>query len=236
MTNQSHPEANSPPLSDTQYQNPIRRANMKWYHGTSKQNAERILKEGVLKPGQESTYDVDIPRSEAVYIADFDVANQYAIERNGVVFEVAQPNPKKLIPDEDDVYELLNDRGGELNTKGQNLTERVKALWLQKWNEDNTAYRESGYGEDQFPNYANFEQAWAAWGEIEFEGSAELAEQMKELTDYIVKKDPKLAQAIITIAGKAAHLGPIKVVRQVKNAAKKDEPTKPAYFIIQPVL
>lgn len=191
---------------------------MRWFHGTSKQNAEKILKEGVLKPGQDTVYDIDIPRDNAVYIADWDIAHQYALERGGVILEVATPNPKKLIPDEDDVYELLSDHKGHLNTQGQGLQKRIQALWLQKWNEENAAYR-TEYSEEQFPHYENFEQAWKAWGEIEFEGSAELAEQMKDLTDYIVKKDPALAQAIIQMSGKAAHLGPIKIIGKAQKQA-----------------
>jgi 8-oxo-dGTP pyrophosphatase MutT (NUDIX family) len=206
---------------------------MRWFHGTSKQNAEKILKEGVLKPGQDTVYDIDIPRHNAVYIADWDVAHQYALERGGVILEVATPNPKKLIPDEDDVYELLSDHKGHLNTQGQGLQQRIQTLWLQKWNEENAAYR-TEYSEEQFPNYESFEQAWEAWGEIEFEGSAELAEQMKELTDYIVKKDPALAQAVIQMSGKAAHLGPIKVVGKApKQAAKKPEYVKTLGVVIE---
>jgi RNA:NAD 2'-phosphotransferase (TPT1/KptA family)/GNAT superfamily N-acetyltransferase/2'-5' RNA ligase/8-oxo-dGTP pyrophosphatase MutT (NUDIX family) len=189
----------------------------KWYHGTSLKNAEKILKDGYLQPDQETTYDIDIPRDGAVYIADFDIAEQYAIERSGVVLEVAAPDISKLLPDEDDVYELLNDRGGELNAKGSAQAKRVKALWLKQWNDENASYNEP----EKFPIYKNFEEAWKAWGEIEFEGSAELAEQMKYLTDYIVKNDPKLARAIIELAGKAAHIGPLKVVRQVKTGAPK---------------
>jgi len=189
----------------------------KWYHGTSTKNAEIIMGDGYLRPDQETTYDIDIPRDGAVYIAEFDVANQYAIERGGPVLEVAAPDISKLLPDEDDVYELLNDRGGELNVKGSAQAKRVKALWLKQWNDENASYNEP----EKFPIYKNFEEAWKAWGEIEFEGSAELAEQMKYLTDYIVKNDPKLARAIIELSGKAAHMGPLKVVRQVKTAAPK---------------
>jgi GNAT superfamily N-acetyltransferase/RNA:NAD 2'-phosphotransferase (TPT1/KptA family) len=189
----------------------------KWYHGTSTKNAEIIMGDGYLRPDQETTYDIDIPRDGAVYIAEFDIANQYAIERGGPVLEVAAPDISKLLPDEDDVYELLNDRGGELNAKGSAQAKRVKALWLKQWNEENASYNDP----DKFPIYKNFEDAWAAWGGIEFEGSSELAEQMKYLTDYIVKNDPKLARAIIELSGKAAHMGPLKVVRQVKTAAPK---------------
>lgn len=202
----------------------VARAPSKWYHGTSAQNAERILKDGFLRPDQETTYDIDIPRDRAVYIADYDVAYQYAQERTrgddkGVVLEVARPDWGKLLPDEDDVYELLNSRGSDLSVKGSALARRVKALWLQQENEENQTNRDF-YGEpEKFPIYETFEEAWKAWGEIEFEGSAELGEQMKYLTDYIVKHDPQLARAIIELVGKAAHMGPIKILRQVKTAA-----------------
>ncbi len=194
----------------------------KWYHGTSAKNAEKIMKDGWLRPDQETIYDIDLPRDGAVYIAELAIAEQYAIERTrgdqkGVVLQVAAPNIAQLLPDEDDVYELLNDRGGELNRKGQGIAKQVKALWLQQWNEENASYNEP----EKFPIYKSFEEAWQAWGEIEFEGSAELAEQMKYLTDYIVKKSPQLARAIIELSGKAAHMGPLKVVKQIKMAAPK---------------
>src|SRR5271163_3995562 len=207
---------------------------MKWYHGTSKQNAEKILKEGILQPGQDTVYDVDIPRYDAVYIADWDVAQQYALERNGVIIEVATPAVGSLLPDEDDIYELLNDRGGEFNSAGKALSDRVKALWLKKWNDENETWRNEGHDEEQFPSYPDFETAWTAWGEIEYEGSSGLSDQMKELTDYIIEHDPQLAKAIITTYGKAAHIGPLKVVGLAKKqAAKKVELIKTPGFVIE---
>ena len=214
---------------------------MRWFHGTSGQLAKKILAEGVLKPGQDSIYDIDVPR-DAVYIASFDIAEQYAEERTfrgtktipGVVLEVAQPDPKKLVPDEDDVWDLLEQKGS-FKPEGEKLSERVRQLWLQLWNEEHAGYREQGYDEQKFPQYNNFDQAWAEWSEIEFEGSSELSTQMKDLTDYVVKHDPKLAMAIIQLYGKAAHLGPIKVkgVAKTLTAAKKPEYIKTPGFVIE---
>lgn len=116
-----------------------------------------------------------------------------------------------------------------MNWSGQKLSSRVKALWLKKWQEENASYNDP----EQFPVYKTFEEAWEVWGGIEFEGTSGLSDEMMDLTNYIIKKDPALAKAIIQTYGKAAHIGPIKVVGKVKSAAKEDAPSKPAYFVIR---
>src|SRR5271157_6241403 len=196
---------------------------MKWYHGTSKQNAEKILKEGVLKPGQDSVYDVDVPRYDAVYVtSDYQIAKYYSEERgmDGVVLEVAV-DESKLLPDEDSVYDALHDGAVVLGTKkNKQLGQAIRAAWFKHWKSID------GLGN-------TFEEAWEAWGEVEAEGSSGISEEMKELTEEIHNENPALSKAIIQFSTKAAHVGPVKVIRAVKTAAKKEVRIKTPGFVIE---
>src|SRR5208337_1043099 len=95
----------------------------KWYHGTSKQNAENILAEGVIRPGEESVYREDVPRYDAVYVtSEYQIAKSYAEVRvkGGTVFQVAV-NEQNLLPDEDSILDALHSGfvalGARKNTK-----------------------------------------------------------------------------------------------------------------------
>jgi RNA:NAD 2'-phosphotransferase (TPT1/KptA family)/8-oxo-dGTP pyrophosphatase MutT (NUDIX family)/ribosomal protein L32 len=196
---------------------------VRWYHGTSKQNAEKILKEGVLKPGEHSVYREDVPRYDAVYLtSDWQIAKYYSEERgkDGVVLEITA-DESKLMPDEDSIYDALHEgavsMGGKANKK---LGQAIRAEWFKYW--------KSIDGEGD-----TFEEAWEAWGGIEAEGSSGIAEEMKALTEEIHEKNPALSKAIIKASGKAAHIGPAKVVGVAKTAAKKVKVVKTPGFVIE---
>ena len=199
---------------------------MRWFHGTSEKNAERILREGVLKPGQDTIYREDQPRRDAVYVtADYEIAKHYAEEggRGGVVLEVVV-DPKKLIPDEDDVFELLEEKPANLNPQAQKQQARLRQLWLAYWNADN-------------PEPQEFNEAWESYNEVAEDWyasmSGELAEHMKGLTDYVVAHDPALAAGIVATHEKGAHVGAVKVRGIAKMAAKKPEYIKTPGFVIE---
>jgi ribosomal protein S18 acetylase RimI-like enzyme len=195
-------------------------AAQKWYHGTSKKNAERIIADGYLRPGMDSLYTYeDIPREDAVYITcQQAIAEAYAMERdNGIVLEVVVPDPQNLLPDEDSIHEAL--RLGKVicaEYEDQRLGQRIRDLWLKKWNDEVNQYNAHG---DNLPLMGSFEEAWKTWGEIEAESMAEIGEQMKEMAEYIRDNDPELSRQIIAATCKAAHIGKLKVVGKAKFAA-----------------
>jgi RNA:NAD 2'-phosphotransferase (TPT1/KptA family)/8-oxo-dGTP pyrophosphatase MutT (NUDIX family) len=196
---------------------------VRWYHGTSKQNAEKILQEGVLKPGEHSVYREDVPRYDAVYLTtDWQIAKYYSEERgkDGVVLEVIA-NENNLMPDEDSIYDALHEGavsiGGKANKR---LGQAIRNEWFKYWKSID------GAGD-------TFEEAWEAWGDVEAEGSSGIAEEMKALTEEIHEKNPALSKAIIKASGKAAHIGPVKVVGIAKKAAKKVKIVKTPGFVIE---
>jgi GNAT superfamily N-acetyltransferase/RNA:NAD 2'-phosphotransferase (TPT1/KptA family) len=199
-------------------------AAQRWYHGTSKANAEKIIADGYLVPGMDSTYMYeDIPREDAVYITcQQAIAEGYAIDRNnGVVLEVAVPDPQNLLPDEDSIHDAL--RMGKVicaEHEDVQLGQRIRDLWLKKWNDEVKQYNANG---DDLPLMGSFEEAWEAWGEIPAESMAEIGEQMKEMAEYIRDNDPALSRQIIAMTCKAAHIGKLKVVGSMKHAAKDRE-------------
>lgn len=190
-----------------------------WYHGTKLDKAKEIEKTGLIQPGMESEYEIDIPRKDAVYITTrFDFAKAHAESEHwahgyapGIVFEVETPDPSKLVPDEDIVDGCLH-RGLD------EMENQVQELWLQKWNENAKEYNDP----DRFPQYDNFEEAWKAFQGYELGDTSEYSTQMKDLVDYIVEHDPELARQLIERYGIAAHIGPIRVRRQVKTADVKE--------------
>jgi RNA:NAD 2'-phosphotransferase (TPT1/KptA family)/GNAT superfamily N-acetyltransferase/ADP-ribose pyrophosphatase YjhB (NUDIX family) len=189
---------------------------MRWYHGTSRQNAKKALKEGILKPGEDSIYDVDVPRDDAVYItSEYQIAKYYAEEhswqgKGGVVLEVAA-NEGSLMPDEDAIYDALHEGAVVLGEKSsKKLGQAIRKAWLRHW--------KSIEGEGD-----TFEEAWEAWGNVEAEGSSGIAEEMKELTEEIHRENPALSKAIIEASGKAAHIGPVKVMGIAKKQTAKPD-------------
>jgi hypothetical protein len=194
----------------------IKTAAQKWYHGTSKENADKILKQGYLHPGMMSKYIEDAPREDAIYIADYEIAQAYASDQpDGVVLEVAVPDPGNLLPDEDSIWEAL--KNGTIGSANPYVAGEVRKMWLQQEREEAETY------ELKVPQ--TFDEAWKIFSEtVEgwyVEQSGELAERMKFMVEYIHKRKPNLAKEIIEASGKAAHIGPLKIVGLAKAATIK---------------
>lgn len=193
----------------------------KWYHGTSEENHAKILEQGEIRPGQQSIYKEDQPRQNAVYVTtDPETGKMYAEEggRKGKVVEV-KVDPKKLVPDEDDVHDLLESKNSDLTPAARNMQERLHQIFLDDANEQAK--------EEGFEPFKSFKDAKANYDEQAEEwhgsGSGELAERVKNLTDRIVEKDPKLAKQIIDTYGKAAHIGPAQIAESQIAKAKSPE-------------
>jgi DNA topoisomerase-1 len=125
-----------------------------WYHGTSKKNADKIMKEGIIKPSQDTKYNLDIPRFDAVYITkNLETAQHYA-EREGVVLKVRVEDTGNLVPDEDTITEAFQEETDPLH-------EKVKAVWWDSYK------KEQANLEDAYPWLAEQKSviinSWMEW-------------------------------------------------------------------------
>jgi hypothetical protein len=206
----------------------------RWYHGTSRENARRMLSKGYITPGKESHYKIDVPRDGAIYVTHgLETAEFYASggftgrTQKGTVLEVSV-DPSKLIPDEDAVFELLVEESQEpwaasLDDLGKEVRamwfKRHKAILIDEWD----TYELWEHGQPD-PRKLTSDEAWeeyqetlAHWSETRSSG---LSQEMMELTDYIVEHNPSLAQRIVMVSGLAAHLGPVKITGIVRSKRK----------------
>lgn len=172
----------------------------RWYHGTSLPAAEKIEQVGFISPGMPSSYHIEVPRQDCVYItSNREVAHSYAGDQ-GYVFQVLVEDESKLVPDEDAVFEALDKGEGSYAPVVQELF----AKFYQDGLEDPT-----------------FESAWAAYGEMldnaDFSANAQY---MKEFASWIADTQPTVAKRIIREDKRAAHIGPIKI-KQGKTAEWK---------------
>ena len=178
----------------------------RWYHGSSKLGAQTILAEGIIRPGMPTKYRQDIPREDAVYVtSDKEIAMGY-MEKGGTVFEV-EVDESKLIPDEDIVFAMLEE---SLRPKTKLLEDRVLSDWAK--------YSFGVYGDRKPLTKKQAMQRFVFLAEKNMEDpfTIELAEEMKDFVEWIAEKNPKLAKDLITYGETAAHLGPVRVVREAK--------------------
>lgn len=178
-------------------------AAFRWYHGTSKENGKKILATGELRPGMERNSGGPAPQPDAVYITfDKVMAEQYA-EGDGVIFEVRVDDPANLIPDEDSLGQLLD--SGEIN--GHPYPDEIFDI-----------YWRVGYeGDPAIPKEKRREYIRTLANETMkvpmFLGGC------RRLARYLAKHKPEIVRDIIRDSGKAAHIGPVKVLRRVRRTA-----------------
>lgn len=179
----------------------------RWYHGSSVLGAQTILAEGIIRPGMPTKYRKDIPREDAVYVtSDQRVAKTYA--ETGKVFEV-EVDETKLIPDEDLVFELLAGPSSKDDEYGR-MYSRVLAAWAK-----------SNFGVYGDKRPITRKESAEYFVRLAEEGMADpfstaLAEEMKDFVEWIVRNDSKLAADLVDYGNTAAHLGPVRVIREVK--------------------
>ena len=170
----------------------------RWYHGSSAIGAQAIRSEGVIRPGMPTKFRQDIPRSDAVYVTDDKrLAESYAVG-GGKVFEV-RVDESKLIPDEDLLFEILDNR----NSK---MYDRVLEAWRK--------YNYGVYGDRKALTKKEAEHRFEFIAEATMEDpfSTMLAEEMKNFVEWVMEHNPELADALIKHGKTAAHLGPVKVL------------------------
>jgi len=173
------------------------RRHERWYHGSSL-GAATIRHEGVIRPGMPTKFRQDIPRSDAVYVTKSrEVAVGYT-GQSGSVFEV-RVDESKLIPDEDQVFEILADPKDKMYSK-------ILAAYAK--------YNFNLYGDGR-PTSKKEAARWfenLAEGNMSDPFTTALAEEMKDFVDWILKNDPALARDLVDHGFTAAHLGPVEVI------------------------
>ena len=188
-----------------------------WYHGTP--HADKVVESGVLKPGQKSLYQIDLPRHNAIYItSDRRIAETYAESdlrpghSEGGVVVVEVRDTSKLIPDEDTIHDILAENAQSRYTKG------VQDLWFRSFIEESGTY----YQDRGMTPPATFDDAWKhyRYHDIDNGDPNAHAEEMKATVDYIVAHDPALAKNLIIESRKAAYLGSLPVIK-IAKAEKK---------------
>jgi hypothetical protein len=169
-----------------------------WFHGTSLEKASEIKAIGFIKPGMPSVYRHDIPNPHAVHItSDRGIAQEYATEngRHGEVLEVIVSDPQKLTPDEDVVWQALQD--WRYPTKM--LSAAIRRIWFDVQNENEPKA------------YKTFRGLHKSYSKNLDLNDPSPSGDMISLASIIVDRDRRLADQIISVSRKAAHLGPVKV-------------------------
>jgi len=184
-----------------------------WYHGTSKANAKKALAAGELRPGMDRNSGGEAPQPGAVYItSDRVIAEHYAegpedTTDGGTVLKVQVEPGAQLLPDEDSIGELLE--GGELNGNDHYFGEVLDLFWTiyggdPSFPHKHEAVRDIANDRMRRPMFFNALKATAR----------ALREQRPEIADQIIEE-----------SGKAAHVGPVKVLGvagQKKKALSAD--------------
>src|SRR5207247_2559465 len=118
------------------------------------------------------------------------------------VFEV-QIDQSRLIPDEDQVFEVLMEI--ESGKRDKFHSEIRKAY---------TDYNFGVFGDEEPLTGSEAMRRFAFLGEQSTEDpfSTALSEDMKNFVEYLVREKPELARELVQRGNTAAHLGPVEVV------------------------
>lgn len=146
-----------------------------WYHGSPVRQLQSI------KPGNESRDKYDIPRQDAVYITK---NIDYAKQRGAQVYQVEIKDRSKLLPDEDVIFDLLNDKR---EPTGEKLRQEWQRYSEESWSDSSERLAEA----DDF---------------------SAVSQEMIGFAEHLASTLPALTRSIIEQSGSAAHKGELPVV------------------------